>query len=108
MQSISLKQRRFLIVWCIFHLFALTVNLIPICGSISDVESNYGSYHRHIFTNGYYREDDGAFWPFVKFSEYYSYNGIFHNYSIYAFIVYIAIGFAIVFLPKLWGTTKKQ
>jgi hypothetical protein len=104
MKRISLKQRRFLILWCIFHLIALTVNFIPICGSIADTRDSYGNnHHSYIFTNGYYRQDDGTFWPFVKFSDDFNYYGIFYNYSIYAFIVYMTIGFAIVFLPMLWG-----
>jgi len=118
MKSISLNQRRFLIIWCFFHLFALATNLIPIKGEITSE-----GYNNYIFTYGesgsYY---DGGFWPFVKMNDEKGYDtydhqtnerkyrsiflGIFHKYNTGAFIVYIVLGFAIVFLPKLWGKNE--
>lgn len=131
--KISLKQRRFLIVWGIFHLFALTVNMIPVEGLVhisgkiwtktnpTGIDAHYVNVERplYIFTYPDHSAIDGNFWPFVKMweadylgsnsynddSDMYTgrFKGLFYNYSYKAFIVYILIGLAIVFLPKLWS-----
>lgn len=118
---ISLGQRRFLIIWCCFHLLALAINLADIEGrTIADSpENGYYSHQNdqrnitYLFTNGYDRTD--GFWPFVKYTRA-QYNpmsgrvdvfyGIFTGYDISEFLVYVGIGLAIVFLPKLWGTNS--
>lgn len=109
------------------HLFALTVNLIPIKGESPQHFCNEQTYY---FTNGHYDSEKG-FWPFVKYNQTFHgygcrdentgiigdkevFNGAFYNYNIGAFIVYIAIGLGIVFIPILWRkptgeqTTLKQ
>ena len=116
----SLYQKRFLIVWCIFHSFALATNLIPI-----DYHYDNQSYgQNYLFTNGDPYNSYLGFWPFVEYNKtYYGFGidtythththtdakqflGIFFNYNISSFIVYILLGFAIVFIPKLWGNSK--
>ena len=116
----TLKQKRFLIVWCCFHLLALLVNIVPINGDLShQVKHNEFSPENneynilYVFTNGYDKTD--GFWPFVKYSYskyYYNtgtvdvFNGIFAGYDIGEAVTYILIGIAIVFLPKLWRNNR--
>lgn len=135
MKSISLKQRRFLIIWCCFHLFAIAANKIPIIwkfdsdGPEFTINSeNYAPMHyktscsNFILTDGRDYDTDNGFYPFVKFFRNSScglpgredligngkmvFMGLFFNYNTGAFILYICLGFAIVFVPKLWGHTK--
>jgi hypothetical protein len=114
--KISLGQKRFLIIWCLFHLFALATSVIPIKGEIL-IEEDGMKYTNYIFTDKW--DVEGKFWPFVEMYDpngYNTYNrfieqrvqkgefkGIFRNYNIGAFFVYIVLGLLIVFLPKLWS-----
>ena len=110
---LSKGQRRFLIIWIIFHLFALLTNIIPIEGKVNDTPSGV----LYIFTQG----SSDKFWPFSDISHRsnyteirngnYDYNstrkvthfyGIFNGYGIEEFLVYVLTGLLIVFLPKLW------
>lgn len=109
----SKGQRRFLIIWIVFHLFALVINIIPIQGKVNDTPSGV----LYIFTQG----PSSEFWPFSDISHksnyteirngYYDYSttkkvthfyGIFNGYGIEEFLVYVSAGLLIVFLPKLW------
>ncbi|MBL7718317.1 MAG: hypothetical protein JNL72_05720 [Flavipsychrobacter sp.] len=110
--NISLKQKRYLIVWSLFNVFALSVNIIPIKGLIKGNENMIPSDLTYVFTNGYSKVK--GFWPFVNFNNDFSnpywengyhfhhFRGIFAGYDFAEFAVYILIGFAVVFLPKIW------
>ena len=109
------------------------MNIVPIKGLIhfsgkiwtktssTGIDANYINVERplFVFTDGEYSTNGGSFWPFVKMWEadilgYNSYNddtdmytgrfkGLFYNYNYKAFIVYLLLGLAIVFLPKIWN-----
>lgn len=132
----SLKSRRFLIVWCCVNSFALLVNLAHIKGQIINSENkndrNVENVVVNLFTDGGGIDEDysffhpATFYPFT--SEFYSnsergvssetgswvsyssitwyknirFYGVFNGYSYLEFIVYIILGFAIVFIPKMW------
>lgn len=127
--QITLAERRFLIIWCSFHLFALCTSLIPIKGEIVD----QNKYRDYIFTSTDHYNSERGFWPFVKMLEENGYStnvedytysssgypektvsrgkrslfkGIFYNYSLGAFLVYILLGFGIIFIPKVWGVSE--
>ncbi len=112
--KITLKQRRFLIIWCIFHSFAYISNLIPIT---FDIHSN------DIFTNGDDFNPNYGVWPFVEYFRFCKscgdwnsahtmrddvnvFRGIFFNYNFMIFIIYLIVGISIVYIPKLWGNKK--
>jgi len=121
--KLSTVQKRFLIVWILFHCLALFVNLTDIEGRIGDDD---------LFTQTYNKE---GFWPFVSFYETYhqkvpitdytsdNYNsanttyldkddtyfkGIFYTYNTTAFVFYIILGFGIVYVPKIWKEQNVQ
>lgn len=118
--KLSLNQKRFLIVWILFHSFALFVNLADIKGTTQ----NEG----HLVENGYYKNTTinlltsnthPSFWPFVNYyedtfeyqspnyrTENLDFNGIFYSYSFSEYIFYILLGLAIIFVPKLWNDKK--
>jgi len=97
----------------------LSVNVIPIKGKYENEQKGFEAppglvVPQYIFTEGNYDSRDG-FWPFVEYLDKYTnynypiqdtFNGIFYNYNIVAFVVYIALGLGIVFLPKFWGTER--
>jgi hypothetical protein len=56
--KLTLNQRRFLIVWILFHSFALFVNLTGIRGEIDSGESTF-----YFFTSG----ESSGFWPFTSY-----------------------------------------
>jgi hypothetical protein len=112
--SITLKEKRFLIIWCCVHLFALLVNFANIKGTIKAPVNNafYGQYDlnaTYLFTDG---NNGKGFWPFVTYSgdgfnpyvnngkPFHIFYGIFNNYDFSEFIIYLCLG--IVFIPKLW------
>ena len=121
--KILLWQRRFLIIWCIFHLCALFVNIVPINGDMGcDYKNNECT---NLFTNSanYHYQSSEGFWPFVNYhttmvnfgrdavtqrpADLICFNGIFYNYSYSAFFIYVILGFAIVFIPKLWNSSGR-
>ena len=126
----GLKLKRFLIIWCLFHSIALALNLIPIKGeyvSYESVEGKIENLTNYYITDGKYDSEKG-FWPFVKIYDKEGYefrfdnydggltyrikyarrfNGIFYNYGLRTFTVYILIGLAIVFLPLLWRNKNR-
>jgi hypothetical protein len=113
--KISTKQKRFLIIWIIINTFALFVNKVSLEGNLNGSlpENGRDGYQTYILTNTWTHE---GFWPFVPFieSKYYNasgmqnagtvhtFNGLFYSYDLAAFMLYIALGFGIVFIPKLW------
>ncbi len=129
--KITLKQKRFLIIWILIHSFALFVNLENIRGKIpSEATISYDNYHTkfyndsyvYLFTTGTYAFGDD-FWPFTTFysavSErpHYSdgvvntvyFNGIFNAYKWPAYFFYLFLGFAVIYLPKIWeGKQRPQ
>jgi len=126
MNSLTLNQKRFLIVWILLNSFALFVNLADIRGAIDNSDTSYNSYgyliHNgtdriiYLFTNSS-GQNKSDFWPFTS---YYSinypsnsgfpiqhfYGGLFNSYDIPEYIFYMVLGFAIVFVPKLWNDKK--
>lgn len=117
--SISLNQKRFLIVWLGVCLFALFLNVANVGGKI---ELTNGEPQYIFFDNsdpyGHGYEDD--FYPFTEFisdnllqypditfdmykrGTYTRFNGIFNSYNLPEFIFYSILGLSIIFLPKLW------
>src|SRR5690606_23845481 len=95
--SISLKEKKFLIYWNIFHLFGLFVTMFSIRGEFS-IGKNMSWY----LWNGY--SSDEGFWPFVAIFEkipgihyrgvdlghgvYVAFNGIYYQYSIEEYLFY--------------------
>ena len=131
MTKISLKERRFLIIWFCINAFALFVNIANLEGRIDkgSMDLFYTTkYEQHmrsnvicILTDRYSskRNVGLTFYPFNNnFSKIsYSYKddenkevyvtesgflGIFNGYGYFDFCVYILIGFVLVFLPKIW------
>lgn len=128
MIKISLKQRRFLIVWIALNSIALFVNVAHLEGRIKN-----GMVH---FTNGQKDYDykticlfqdnnkdivkTATFYPFttnftriifredwIDGKQYWmgeeGFLGIFNGYSYFEFFIYLLLGIAVIFLPKLWG-----
>jgi len=113
--SLTKNQRRFLMLWIAFHLIALTVNIVPIKGE--HVSSNHRLYY--ILTEA---DNPDEFWPFVRYvvpgaiytkyggmtTQTYAtgqtdnFNGIFNDYDISEFLVYVLGAIAIIYIPKLW------
>ncbi|QNR85077.1 hypothetical protein H9N25_00780 [Pedobacter riviphilus] len=126
--SVTLNQKRFLIVWICIHSFALFVNVASIYGTINEGTQTLG--YSNLFTINSYEDD---FWPFTKFTETESYidyspnifdeigkpkrgiwrdktpsfNGIFTGYNLPEYIFYIILGLGIIFIPKIWNDNKK-
>ena len=128
--QISIIQKRILIIWSVLHVFALLTNLAPIKGAIENTRDDYprgviyetNYKYDYVFTTGDKFDTELGFWPFVKFYDkmgrmYYFkdpqykfdtgfgrpiFYGIFRNYNIGAFAFYILLGFAFVYIPKLW------
>jgi len=112
---ISLKEKRFLIIWLGVCVLAFFLNLADIRGHIKFDEFKYHS----LFSSSYDRNDsshkyDDDFYPFTKFIEenhyqtdsnfvsYKSFNGIFNSFNLPEFIFYSILGLSIIFIPKLW------
>lgn len=113
--KMSVGQRRFLIIWVIFHSVALLMNITKIEGTVhqSLPENGTTGYQINLFTSF---QPDSDLWPFVAIyhSEYESQNlntygdivyfkGIFFGYNAISFLFYILVGFGIVYVPKLWN-----
>lgn len=114
------KNRRFLIVWFAILTFALLCNLVPIRGKIRDYqqldERGKAIPAIFLFTDG--NSDDYGFWPFVSYTDNYIgsfaadsienatdmrvFYGIFHFFGFWEYLIYGAVGLAIVFLPQIW------
>lgn len=130
--KVTLKERRFLIVWTCINIFALIVNITPIRGKIRNAEESNTLIHDRVvldsYKPGFYiwtsGEDKIFFWPFTKFfdkeisrvpsgnenygfltskSRLKNFQGIFNGYDFSEFIIYSILGFAIIFVPKLWS-----
>jgi len=118
MMKLTLNQRRFLIIWILFHSFAYFVNIAQIEGRITiQGDSSVNNYNllTSINTDPY----EHPFWPFVTFYRdhlndsfhstapngmvsYTNFYGIFNYYSLKAYISYIIIGLALIYVPKFW------
>lgn len=117
MSKISLREKRFLIIWVLFHAFALFL-------SIAEIKGNY--------ENGYYFSNSSStkdFWPFAGFNNegyspnfkgydasgssitryepYSTFKGIFNGYDLTEFIAYMVLGLGIVFIPKIWSKNEQ-
>jgi hypothetical protein len=128
--KLTIRQRRFLIIWVAFHTFAYLVNVFDINGKITiDAETRYNS--KSLERHTYYdinllrsMNNSGDFWPITKFYEkaysepsfttrefipvddldvYNHFYGIFASYDVSEYICYMLLGFAIIFIPKLWS-----
>src|SRR4051812_42783264 len=127
--KITLRERRFLIIWIILHCTALFVNVTKTEGNL---RNKIASPIVNIFTTNYCTSE--GFWPFVAFMEYgacinvppvepnsegiydpsslvwadhlavksWNFFGIFYSYNTKTFLVYIILGIGAIFLPKLW------
>ncbi|MEQ7800177.1 hypothetical protein ABDJ41_10215 [Pedobacter sp. ASV1-7] len=107
--SVTKNQKRFLIIWCLIHSFALFVNLANIEGAVDFSKTE------HYYEPSYFLSRENKpeqFWPFVTFYDKTFSNftgkwegtfyGIFTAYGFEEFVFYILLGFAIIFIPKLW------
>ena len=113
--NLDTKQKRFLIIWIIFHSFALFVNLAKIQGTIKEESSLFTpeAKYEYLFTS---LTDWDKFWPITTYYEKVHkyptpttsaydviyFNGIFNSYDYREYIFYILIGIGIVFVPKIW------
>lgn len=120
----TLNQKRFLIVWILFNLFALFVNLAGL--NLKVYEDGSNTEDRHYVYLGTTGDSDG-FWPFTSYykkslgmssntvkypdgnaltfqgvPDAYYYGGLFNSYGIVQFIVYVCLSLILVFVPKLW------
>jgi len=124
--SVTLNQKRFLIVWICIHSFALFVNLTGLYGTTREGTETLG--YANIFTTNGYKND---FWPITTFfyrERYYvpnpsdprnqhgysvtfgtwkekepSFNGLFTGYDSTEYLFYILLGIGFVFIPKIWN-----
>ncbi len=127
--KLSLKDRRFLIVWISVNAFALFVNIAHIKGELQK-KSGYWDYNNipqwNLFTEGNGIDEDysifhpATFWPFTTdfttynirssngnlYDERKGFAGIFNEYSYLEFIVYCLLGIAVVIVPKLWSVSS--
>lgn len=75
--NITLTQKRFLIVWILFHSFALFVNQTKLKGTVITDEYNKKYYRReirkHLLTGDTLNE---KFWPFTRYKTYQTFTGI--------------------------------
>jgi hypothetical protein len=117
------KERRFLIIWIGVCLFAFFVNAASINGDVADPGSKTVV---NLWTTDMDQKD---FWPFTSYTKYYSvgypkqgvvdrgyglnlsqldvyegthFYGIFKSFNFPELIVYSLIGFAIIYIPKIW------
>ena len=123
--TLTLIQKRFLILWILFHSFALFVNLFDIRGNVvDDIHFTDTTYYRKSINLLTDTTNKGGFWPFVNYSSsidtsspinhfdgtFYKnidskiieYKGIFSCYRFLQYITYIILGLLIIILPKLW------
>jgi hypothetical protein len=125
--KISLNQKRFLIIWICFHSFALFVNVAMIYGTLREesepFKDTFGNdfikyFNHNLFTSGNFQED---FWPFTTYSQIEShypgnytrsdthyFYGIFTSYGYLEYFSYLVLGFAIIYIPKIWGTQNEK
>jgi len=116
---LTTNQKRFLIVWVIFHFLALFVNIADVRGltNPSLPENGKTGYQICLFTQ--YGHD--GFWPFVQFyKENYEqlyatsygkivyFNGLFYSYDLSAFVFYMLVGLGVVFIPRLWSPSSEK
>ena len=132
MKTLTLKNRRFLVVWICINAFALFVNVAHIQGEIKSYSGT--TCKIDLLTDGHGVSEDYSlfhpetFYPFTTeytatcyaSSSYFenhvynydvpnnSFKGIFNGYSYWEFIVYTLLGFAIVFIPKVWGKNEQE
>ncbi|WP_276345636.1 hypothetical protein [Daejeonella sp. JGW-45] len=118
--KITIAQRRFLILWVLFHSFALFVNVFKISGTIVNESYDAGTYWKSKYVQLFTTGPDEDFWPITEYSSYrkyipyyrdtpeevYNFNGIFNSYDFTEYIFYFLIGLGIVFIPKLWQERK--
>jgi hypothetical protein len=130
--KISLNQRRFLIVWILFHSFALFVNIAQIQLNYSSPNNDGGRDYTYIFTK---LTDEEKFWPFTDFRHYVThsdtsnwqeipgtkshmfnvtvrndhyFDGIFNSYGFSEYIFYVLFGFVIIYIPRLWRKKEQK
>jgi hypothetical protein len=102
--KLSVREKRFLIVWLGICFFAFFVNF---AGVYVEFDTN-----QKIFTSGW---DDNQFWPFVTFNHNMEvaarygvpelgkgFGGIFKSFNLPEFITYSLVGVGIVLVPKIW------
>lgn len=117
---LTIKNRRFLIVWFLVSGFALLCNIANLRGQIKDQKLNSkGKYDMYINILSSYGSTENSFWPFTNtFIEKYQYvsaddttvpdnwvkgfEGIFNGFNYLEFIVYGIVALAIVYVPKMW------
>lgn len=119
--TVTLGNKRFLIVWMAIHAFALFVNTARVRGTIKT--DNPYKDESHIWTTANDWTYGGDFWPFTTFfkhndgkaayspvdghvlyqyDSYTVFNGLFNGYGYSEFLAYVVLGFCIVFVPKAW------
>src|SRR4051812_20719601 len=121
--NLTLKNKRFLIIWICVNAFALFVNVAKIEGDITSDKplGNQGVHiitHYHLLTTIDNIFSNDKFWPFTTFYKGDSedgllllrnsgttgdkllFYGIFNSYNFPAFLFYSLLGIAIVYIPK--------
>lgn len=116
----TLKNKRFLIVWFLTSGFALLCNVANLRGEIKENKLNSrGKYDMYINILTGYENPENSFWPFTNtFIEKYRYisvndttvpddlikgfAGIFNGFDYLEFIVYGIVALAIIYIPKMW------
>jgi hypothetical protein len=101
------------------------VNIAPIKGVLTRHEDFYSEVPTFIFTTGVH-DKDGGFWPFCDYILTYNrfgsfrpddvlyganvsvFKGVFYNYDIKTFLVYILLGLCLVFIPMLWTGSQEK
>ena len=117
--KLTLAQKRFLIIWILFHSFALFVNVASIKGTITETTSLFSknAEYKYLFTS---LTDKDKFWPVTSYYEQvYKYptdrtagysityfNGIFNSYGYSEYLFYILLGCIFIYIPKLWRASN--
>ncbi|WP_395051003.1 hypothetical protein [Flavobacterium sp.] len=118
---ITLKEKRFLIIWLGICGFACFMNAAKVGGKIDFGNGRYqylffynprltgDTYNEDFYPFTEFIVDNSARYPSENFSQYFiddgtyiRFNGIFNSFDLPEFIFYSILGLCIVFTPKVW------
>lgn len=126
-----MSKRNLLLIWFLFHGFALFVNVFKIEYDLNKVNPPWVIEKKFLFTNTEYNSEQKTFWPFVMYKPgpYYftdeeranlsdrqdfykwkidKFNGIFFQYDISEFIFYSIFIFVILYIWWNMKFNKKE